>query len=92
MQAKLAAETAIGRVVVVANKCRSDNDFAGISEFCENHDLDLIARIPWGDEVLDADAATTPLLDFAPESPVVAAIQGICAMLVPTQPLTEEVH
>lgn len=84
LQARLAAETEIGRVVVVANKCRSDNDFAGISEFCEHHGLDLIARIPWGDEVLDADAATAPLLDFAPESPVVQAVQRVCGLLVPT--------
>ena len=90
LQAKLAAETAIGRVVVVANKCRTDTDFAGISEFCENYELDLIARVPWGDEVLDADAATTPLLDFASESPVVAAIQATCDMLVPSRPLTEQ--
>ena len=44
LQARLAAETNIGRVVVVANKCRSDTDFAGISEFCQNYDLELIAR------------------------------------------------
>ena len=84
LQARLAAETAIGRVVVVANKCRSNNDFAGITEFCANHDLDLIARIPWGDEVLDADAATTPLLDYAPDSPVVSAVQHVCDILAPS--------
>jgi CO dehydrogenase maturation factor len=89
LQARLAAETAIGRVVVVANKCRSDNDFAGITEFCANHELDLIARIPWGDEVLDADAATTPLLDFAPDSPVVEAVQNVCHILAPN-PLIEQ--
>ena len=89
LQARLAAETAIGRVVVVANKCRSDSDFAGITEFCANHELDLIARIPWGDEVLDADAATTPLLDFAPDSPVVEAVQNVCDLLAPN-PLLEQ--
>jgi len=83
LQARLAAETAIDRVAVVANKCRSDDDFAGITEFCKNYELDLIARIPWGDEVLDADAATTPLLDFAPDSPVVKAVQNVCDILVP---------
>lgn len=83
LQAKLAAETSIGRVVVVANKCRSDSDFAGIAEFCDNYKLDLIARIPWGDEVLDADAAATPLLDFAPASPVVEAVQNVCDILAP---------
>ncbi len=83
LQAKLAAETTIGRVVVLANKCRSDDDFAGIAEFCENYELELIARIPWGDEVLDADAATTPLLDFAPDSPVVEAVRNVCNILAP---------
>ena len=95
LQAKLAAETAIGRVVIVANKCRTDSDVAGISEFCANHDLNLIARVPWGDEVLDADAATTALLDFAPASPVVMAIESTCEVLVPplppiAAPLTEQ--
>lgn len=81
LQARLAAETAIDSVVVVANKCRSDGDFEAIREFCERYDLDLAARIPWGDEVLDADAAGAPLLDFAPESPVVSAIQRVCDLL-----------
>ena len=71
-------------MVVVANKCRSDTDFAGISEFCDNYDLELIGRIPWGDEVLDADAATTPLLDFAPDSPVIEAVQTVCDLLTPS--------
>jgi CO dehydrogenase maturation factor len=91
LQAKLAAETNIGRVVVVANKCRSDTDFAGIAEFCNNYDLDLIGRIPWGDEVLDADAATTPLLDFAPDSPVIEAVQQVVDLLTQSLP-TEQAH
>ena len=67
--------------MVVANKCRTDTDFAAIGEFCDNYDLELLARIPLGDEVLDADAATTPLLDFAPDSPVIEAVQTVCDLL-----------
>ncbi len=92
LQAKLAKETAIARVVVLANKCRTDADFDGIAEFCANHDLDLIGRIPWGDEVLDADAASTPLIDFAPESAVVTAIEEVCSVLVPPPPLVGQVR
>lgn len=84
LQAKLAAETTIDRVVVVANKCRTATDFEAIGEFCGNYDLDLVAMIPWGDEVLDADAAGVPLLDFAPDSEVVSAIARVCEMLVPS--------
>lgn len=82
LQANLARETSIDRIAVVANKCRTPTDFEAIAEFCAGYELDLIGRVPWGDEVLDADAASTPLIDFAPDSPVVAAIQEICATLV----------
>lgn len=92
LQARLAAETAISRVVVVANKCRTTSDADAIAEFCDNHQLDLIGRVPWGDEVLDADAASTPLLDFAPHSPVISAIHDICAELVPAPPLIGQVR
>ena len=91
LQARLAKETAIGRVVVLANKCRSDADFDGIAEFCANHELDLVGRVPWGEEVLDADAASTPLLEFAPDSPVVAAIQSVCMALVSTPTVVRQV-
>lgn len=83
LQASLAAETAIGRVAVVANKCRSATDGDAIEEFCDRHDLELVGRLPWSDAVLDADAARTPLLDHAPDDPVVAAIAGAVAALVP---------
>jgi len=92
LQARLAAETAISRVAVVANKCRTAGDAEAIAEFCANHELDLIGRVPWGDEVLDADAASTPLLDFAPDSPVVAAIHDVCTALVPAPPLIGQVR
>lgn len=82
LQARLAAETDIDRVVVVANKCRTTTDKDAISEFCQRNDLELIAHIPWGDEVLDADAASTPLIDFAPDSPVVLAIDTVCSELI----------
>lgn len=77
LQATLAAESSIGRVVVVANKCRTDTDRAAIAEFCDRHCLELMGKIPWSDTVLDADAATQPLLDHAPDDPVVDAIGAV---------------
>lgn len=82
LQARLAAETDIDRVVVVANKCRTGTDTEAIAEFCQRNELELIAHIPWGDEVLDADAASTPLIDFATDSPVVLAIDTVCGQLL----------
>ncbi len=77
LQAQLASETAIKRIVVVANKCRTPNDIAAIEEFCERHGLDMAGVVPWSDAVLDADAATTPLLDHDGDGPVVAAIRDV---------------
>ena len=81
LQAKLAAETTIGRVAVIANKCRTQADVMAIEEFCERHDLELLGVVPWSDAVLDADAATTPVLDYDADGPVVAAIAAIIERL-----------
>lgn len=92
LQATLAAETAIGRIAVVANKLRTADDGAAIDQFCQRHELELIGSLPWSDAVLDADAATTSLLDHAPEDPVVDAVRVIVERLVeaelPTRPST----
>ena len=77
LQARLAAETTIGRIAVVANKCRSESDVMAIEEFCERHGIELLGVVPWSDAVLDADAATTPLLDHDEDGPVVTAIAAI---------------
>lgn len=82
-QAQLAAETSIGRVSVVANKCRTADDHAAIEEFCRRHSLELVGAIPWSDAVLDADAAASPLLDFDPDGPVVAAVDTVTERLLP---------
>ncbi len=82
LQATLAAETSIGRVVVVANKCRDATDGEAVAEFCLRHDMALVATIPWSDDVLDADAAGVPLLDHSPDCDVVSAIETAIEQLV----------
>lgn len=82
LQASLAAETDIGRVAVVANKCRSIDDSAAIEEFCRRHDLELIGVLPWADAALDADAAGVPLLDFEPEGALVTAIGQVIGNVI----------
>ena len=90
LQASLAAETAIGRVAVVANKCRSQTDHEAIAEFCDRHGIELVGRVPFSEVVLDADAAGRPLIEFDPDSVVVAAISELAGELVdqPTDDLT----
>ena len=80
----LAAELQLDRVWVVANKIRSPGDIEAIEEFFGNHNLYVAARVPWGDSVLDADKEGTPLLDYEPDGPVVAAIAELADKLVAT--------
>ncbi len=82
LQASLAAETSIRRIVVVANKCRTRTDSEAVREFCARHGLDLQATLGWSNAALDADAARMPLIDYAPRDPVVVAVTDAIGRLV----------
>ncbi len=82
LQASLAAETPIGRVAVVANKCRQPPDSDAIEEYCNRHGLELAGFLPWSEAVLEADGASRPLLDHAPDDPVVGALDTLFDALV----------
>jgi CO dehydrogenase maturation factor len=87
--ADLAAELPIPRVAVVVNKVRSPADSEAIAGFCARHSLELMAEVPWSDEVVDADRLRMPLLDAAPDGPVVAAIRQLAAILQPVDVLDD---
>ncbi len=73
-QADLAAELPATKVMVVANKLRDAHDVDAIDEFCAGLGLPVLGRIPWSDEILDADRQARPLVDHAPECRAVEAI------------------
>lgn len=79
--AALAGELPIGRVGVVANKLRAPEDAQAIAEYCERHGLNLEGEVPWSTEVLDADRAEIPVLDYDPSGPVVAAVAKLADKL-----------
>ncbi|MGI8759023.1 MAG: AAA family ATPase [Acidimicrobiales bacterium] len=72
--ARLADELPIPRVGVLANKVRDRTGALAVAEHCERHGLELLAEVPWSDEVVQADLAGVPLIDAAPDGPAVAAI------------------
>lgn len=80
-QAELASTLPISRVRVVVNKVRSQADADAVGEFCDRHGLEIIAEVPWGDEALAADRSTVPLVDVAPDGPVVAAVAALSLQL-----------
>ena len=75
--AALASELPIPVVGVVANKLRSADDASAIAEYCSRHGLTLLGELPWSTEVLDADKAEIPVIDFDPSGPVVAAVSKL---------------
>lgn len=77
--AVLAAELPISRVAVIANKIRTTADAEAVEAFCERHQLELMATVPWDTGVLDADADRRPLIEAAPEGAVVVAVRQLAA-------------
>lgn len=84
--ALLAAELPIARTGVVVNKVRSDADADAVAEFCQRHDLEQLAVVPWSDDVLAADAQGRSLLDVAPAGPAATAIGALAVTLGLTAP------
>ena len=87
--ADLARELPIPRVAVVANKVRSSSDREAIEEFCQRHDLEVMAAVPRNEAVVDADTAGAALLDRVRSAgpggaggDVVAAIQRLADRLL----------
>ena len=75
--AALAAELPIPVVGVVANKLRTPDDASAIAEYCTRHGLTLLGELPWSTEVLDADKAEIPVIDYDPSGPVVDAVSKL---------------
>ena len=80
--AELAAELPIPHVGVVANKLRGPADADAVTEFCATHQLTVVGCLPWSEAVLDADRAGIPLLDYAPDRPIVSAIADLAVSIL----------
>lgn len=66
------------RVVAIANKVRDDDDLERIAE---RTGLDVIGAVPLDDAMAEADRRGRPVVDDAPESPAVKAIDSIVERL-----------
>ena len=73
----LAKELGIPHVVAIANKVRTPDDEAAIREYAQRRDIDLVAVIPFDDQVTQSDNAGQSLIDAAPNSAAVTAIRQL---------------
>jgi CO dehydrogenase maturation factor len=79
--ALLVDELPVERLAVVANKVRSPQDEQAIAEFCDRHGFSLAGVVPWSEEVVAADRARVPLVDWPAGQSVVAAVEGLAQQL-----------
>ncbi len=86
LQARLARELPNVKLGVIANKLRSTGDTEAVSEFVDGLGLPLWGQVPWSDDVTAADRLGLSLIDHAPGSAVVDAIDASVRTLIELTP------
>lgn len=80
--AQLAGDLDIARLLVVANKVRGVEDAEAVREFCDRHQLELAATVPWSDAVGLADRRRSAVVDTPGTADVVQAVASVGDVLV----------
>jgi CO dehydrogenase maturation factor len=80
--AALAKDLGLERVALVANKIRDERDLEAVREFADANGLEIAAVIPYDEEMPGAERAAMAPLDFAPDTPAVAAITTLAREFV----------
>lgn len=74
---QLGRHLGIPNVRIVANKVRSPEDEEAIRSFCESHDMELFATVPFDPMLADAERAGVAPLDHDGGAPSVRAVKDI---------------
>lgn len=77
----LATELGIPNIYIVANKVRTLNDAEAIQAFCDKHDLEIIATIPYDEQVAAASMIPESPMDKCPEAAGVRAVVELATKL-----------
>ena len=83
----LARGLGINHIFAVVNKFRSEEDEKAVTEFCRQHDLEIIAKIPFDPNVTEADLEGKSLIDFNPAAPLVLEVTRLAETLRERVPL-----
>ncbi|MBA2526410.1 MAG: hypothetical protein H0V18_11625 [Pyrinomonadaceae bacterium] len=78
----LARALGIPRIYGIANKLRSPEDGEAVAAYCRNHDLQLIAKIPFDDSVVEADRTGRAVIDYDVTAPIVEELSRVAAFLL----------
>lgn len=77
----LAVELEVPRILAVANRVRRPTEQAAIARYCEAHQLQLAATIPFDEAIIAAEEHGLAPVDYAADSPAVQAIRQLAAAL-----------
>lgn len=77
----LAMELNIPDVRVIANKVRDDHDLTAIEDYCNEHDLEIAAIVPFDDAIRYADQEGIAPIDYDANSEAVLAIRKLADTL-----------
>jgi CO dehydrogenase maturation factor len=78
----LARELGLQQVFVIGNKTRTPADEDALRAFCARRDYQMIGIIPFDAAVTDADARGQALIDVAPGTSAVKAIEELASRLL----------
>jgi CO dehydrogenase maturation factor len=78
----LATQLGVPRIWIVANRVRTEQEEEAIRQYCGNHDLELIAVVPYDEAVPRAELQGLAPLDYAPEGEAVQAVKELTRDLV----------
>ena len=84
----LARELGVEQIYVVANKVRAPRDEEAIRRYCAERGLEVLAVLPFDEEVLEADQLGIPILDRYPNSAYVKEVEQLRERL-PKDPVKE---
>ena len=73
----LARELGIKQMYVVANKVHGPREEEAIRHYCAERELEILALLPFDEDVLDADQSGTPILDRYPDSAYVKEVEQL---------------
>lgn len=77
----LARGLGIPHIYGIANKLRSPQDEEAIRAYCRNHELQLLAAIPFDENVTEADRTGRAVIDYDVTSPIVTELSKVADFL-----------
>ncbi len=79
--AELARGLGLPTLYAVANKIQSERDELAIRAYCAEHDLPVLAVVPFDSEVSEAEREGVAILDSAPDAAAVGVIEEVAREL-----------